>query len=85
MIFAGRKEYVETQFKNTDMLIVMQLVSEVHVWDFVVNENDPNEECSSKYSVMGYRLFLCLWVIIREEKVWNQGTSLFRFSYAHYS
>ena len=87
-IFAGRKEYMETQFKYTDMLLRMQLVSEVHVWDFVVHDNDPNAQYLSDYirdsPLMGYRLFR------RPMGDDNRGGGLdsgylFRSYYAHYS
>lgn len=60
-IFAGRADLIKIHFLYTDMMLMLGLITEVHVWDFT-NGNAVDSEYISSFirdtPLSGYKLFL---------------------------
>ena len=60
-IFAGRQVFMDTHFRYTDLLLKLNLVTEVHIWDFVDNSSSSDSHYIADYirdsNLSGYQLF----------------------------
>ena len=60
-IFAGRADLIKIQLLYTDMMLMLGLITEVHIWDFT-NGNALDSEYISSFirdtPLSGYKLFL---------------------------
>lgn len=86
-IFAGRSDYLKIHLHYTDILLKLQLITEVHIWDFTLNETIDSDFIANfmkDTSIAGYKLFHN--PSINNIRMTNNKTEyLWEVFYEHYS
>jgi len=87
-VFGGRSKFLKIHLQYCDMLLRLHLVTEVHIWDFNLKEND-NSDYINKYTrdtaSEGYRLFDIPTYSCEENPHELTMNYLYRSFYEHYA